>query len=275
MASGYQVTCLRAPPPRTASLTLASLPALRSRLPSENCGTLSDCGRLSCGMRDGRILTQFVLPGPGWLAGAFFAGSDRPMTPDPRVGPGPEIGLPGPGPSTEAQDAIARGRGERPLSDWRAGMAAPPGPDPPLFLPAPSPASAPATLVSDTRDLQAAHLPVHRPRQECQQHRLKRQAVIAPGGGRLTGHRRAIRFRTVLCESREAAFRMVAIGAFKGPLSVLGAMRLDTRQHHHRPAFRAGWPFCRYRSDGGESKSEHVALLWQAVTGKILSHPRT
>src|SRR5271170_3411363 len=28
--------------------------------------------------------------------------------------------------------------------------------------------------------------------------------LCRPGGGRLTGHRRAIRFRTVLCESREA-----------------------------------------------------------------------
>jgi hypothetical protein len=34
-----------------------------------------------------------LFDGPGWLAGGFFAGSDRLMTPDLRVGPGPEIGL--------------------------------------------------------------------------------------------------------------------------------------------------------------------------------------
>jgi hypothetical protein len=49
-------------------------------------------------------------------------------------------------------------------------------------------------------------------------------------------------------EFHEGTFRMMAAGTFEGPLSVPRTVRHDTRQHHHRLALRARWPFCRNRS---------------------------
>jgi hypothetical protein len=67
-----------------------------------------------------------------------------------------------------------------------------------------------------------------------------------------------------LRKPHEGAFRMVAVWAFEGPLSVIGAMGLDTRRHHHRPALWARWPFSRDRSWGCETETEHVIFLSRA-----------
>src|SRR5260221_13554092 len=57
---------------------------------------------------------------------------------------------------------------------------------------------------------------------------------------------------------------MVAVWAFEGPLSVLRAMGLNPRLHHHRPALWARWLFSRDRSRGREPETEHVALISRA-----------
>ena len=66
---------------------------------------------------------------------------------------------------------------------------------------------------------------------------------------------------------------MVAVWAFEGPLSVLRAMGLNPRLHHHRPALWARWPFSRDRSRGREPETEHVALLWQATPAPGVATP--
>jgi hypothetical protein len=67
-----------------------------------------------------------------------------------------------------------------------------------------------------------------------------------------------------LRKPHEGTFRMVAVWAFEGPLSVLRAMGLDTRRHHHRPALWARWPLSRDRSWGCEPETEHVIFLSRA-----------
>jgi hypothetical protein len=67
-----------------------------------------------------------------------------------------------------------------------------------------------------------------------------------------------------LCKPHEGTFQMVAVWAFEGPLSVLRAMGLDTRRHHHRPALWARWPLSRDRSWGCEPETEHVIFLSRA-----------
>jgi hypothetical protein len=71
-------------------------------------------------------------------------------------------------------------------------------------------------------------------------------------------------FCCFLRKPHEGTFRMVAVWAFEGPLSVLRAMGLDTRQHHHRPALWARWPFSRDRSWGCEPETEHAIFLSRA-----------
>jgi hypothetical protein len=67
--------------------------------------------------------------------------------------------------------------------------------------------------------------------------------------------------RGFLRKPHEGTFRMVAVWAFEGPLSVLRAMRLATRRHHHSPALWARRPFSRDRSWGCEPETEHVIFL--------------
>jgi hypothetical protein len=64
-----------------------------------------------------------------------------------------------------------------------------------------------------------------------------------------------------LRKPHEGTFGMVAAWTFEGPLSVLRAMGLNTRRHHHRPALWARWPFSGDRSGGCEPETEHVIFL--------------
>jgi hypothetical protein len=72
-----------------------------------------------------------------------------------------------------------------------------------------------------------------------------------------------------LRKPHEGTFGMVAVWAFEGPLSVLRAMGLNTRRHHHRPALWARWPFSGDRSGGCEPETEHVIFLSRARVTEI------
>jgi hypothetical protein len=60
-------------------------------------------------------------------------------------------------------------------------------------------------------------------------------------------------FRCFLRKPHEGTFPMMAAWAFEGPLSVLRAMGLNTRRHHHRPALWARWPFSRDPKPGSRA----------------------
>jgi hypothetical protein len=53
---------------------------------------------------------------------------------------------------------------------------------------------------------------------------------------------------------------MIALFTFEGPLSELGAVRLDARETHHRSALGARRPFGPDRSGRGEREPEHFSI---------------